>query len=844
MVEIKNVSKKYINNNEIVNALSNITLNFDKIGLVFIIGKSGSGKSTLLNLIGGLDQNYNGNIESCGTLISSLSENNLNSYRNTCIGFIFQEFNLFENQSVFDNIAISGALQNSKNDNEKILEIIKFIGLTGKEKRKPNELSGGQKQRVAIGRAIAKDSKIILADEPTGSLDSNTAKSIFDLLKEISDTKLVIVVSHDELNAKKYADRIIKIDDGKIISDSKETVNTTIQKKKIKKSSLSTFRAIKFALNNFKKKKMRISIILFFLILTLLLFNLSNSISKFDINKAHAKTIIDNNSYIKIKKILSMNNLTGKYYDYGSRFNFNDSDIDNLSKVVNSDLMVGYELTHNGSSVGLNTNCESYNNFDIPIYYYCFKEEYKFIELSKKQFNEMKIIGKIAVDSDEMVIHKYVADLIITRGILLNNNNFYKPDNYHTIINDNITVNIGNTQAKIVGIIDDDLSEFEELKKVTMNKIVNDNSKILPSNINLKAIYFNYNVQETAQNIYVPNSFLNSVKLEKDNDLNLLKMNLKIRYNLTDYIYSDKAGILSDSISIISLDGIKEINNLKDNEIIINNSFLNLISNGEFSKNLSSINKQEISEQLFISKYLEDNNILDSSISTKISPYEPNEESKEYVFKDLKIIGFSYDINKLYFSSQILNDILDKNLERTLVIFKGKDLNSIESVLNSYKPGESKYKIYSGYSVAIDLMSDKIGTIILIARYLGILTSLISFLLLVSYIINSLVTNKKELGILRALGASKMDILKISAVEGHIIAFFALIAASLLNVCVIKYVNFIIIKRIYYPINFLSYNIYELIWSIIITFLISSLATLFVIKRITKLSPNDIINNN
>lgn len=200
-------------------ALDKVSITFPEKGMVFLLGKSGSGKSTLLNLLGGLDNYNGGEIIIKGVSSKDFKQKHFDSYRNTYVGFIFQEYNVLDEFSVGANIALAIELQNRKAEDSEVNRILKEVDLEGFANRKPNELSGGQKQRVAIARALVKNPQIIMADEPSGALDSNTGKQIFDTLKKLSREKLVIVVSHDREFAETYADRIIELADGKVISD-------------------------------------------------------------------------------------------------------------------------------------------------------------------------------------------------------------------------------------------------------------------------------------------------------------------------------------------------------------------------------------------------------------------------------------------------------------------------------------------------------------------------------------------------------------------------------------------------------------------------------------------------
>ncbi len=224
MLEVVNLTKIYQSKKgTAVHALDGITLRFPETGMVFLLGKSGSGKSTLLNVCGGLDEPTGGEVIVKGRSSKDFTQSDFDSYRNTFVGFIFQEYNILDEFSVEDNIALALELQGKPKDKATINALLEEVDLTGFAKRKPNTLSGGQKQRIAIARALVKAPEIIMADEPTGALDSNTGKQVFDTLKKLSRDKLVIIVSHDRDFAEQYADRIIELKDGKVLSDLSKT---------------------------------------------------------------------------------------------------------------------------------------------------------------------------------------------------------------------------------------------------------------------------------------------------------------------------------------------------------------------------------------------------------------------------------------------------------------------------------------------------------------------------------------------------------------------------------------------------------------------------------------------
>ena len=260
MLELKNIKKDYKTGEFVQHALKGVSLGFRKNEFVAILGPSGSGKTTLLNIIGGLDRYTSGDLIINGKSTKKFSSNEWDAYRNNCIGFIFQSYNLISHISVLENVEMGMTLSgiSSSKRKKKALEVLNKVGLKEHAYKKPNQLSGGQMQRVAIARALANDPDIILADEPTGALDTKTSVQIMELIKKIAKDKLVIMVTHNPELAKNYASRIIEFKDGDLISDSNPITNEENEKKfSIKKTSMSFLTALKLSFNNIKTKKGR-----------------------------------------------------------------------------------------------------------------------------------------------------------------------------------------------------------------------------------------------------------------------------------------------------------------------------------------------------------------------------------------------------------------------------------------------------------------------------------------------------------------------------------------------------------------------------------------------------------
>lgn len=261
MLEIKHIKKSYKTGDFVQKALNDVSIQFRQNEFVAILGPSGSGKTTLLNVLGGLDHYDSGDLIINGKSTKNFKAADWDAYRNNSVGFIFQSYNLIGHISIQDNVEMALALSNvkKKERRKRAREALKSVGLLEHAPKRPNQLSGGQMQRVAIARSLVNNPDIILADEPTGALDSNTSKQIMDLIQKIASDKLVIMVTHNQDLAYQYATRVIEVKDGKVVSDSNPLTKEEQEEEqyKLKKTKMSFMEALYLSFNNIMTKKGR-----------------------------------------------------------------------------------------------------------------------------------------------------------------------------------------------------------------------------------------------------------------------------------------------------------------------------------------------------------------------------------------------------------------------------------------------------------------------------------------------------------------------------------------------------------------------------------------------------------
>lgn len=855
MIELKNISKTYKSKKGLkTEALKDVSIKFEDKGLVFILGKSGCGKSTLLNIIGGLDKYDSGDLFINGKSTNKFKTKDFDAYRNTYMGFVFQDFNLLENYSIYKNVSLSLELQNKRIDKVKIDEILKIVGLENLGNRKPNELSGGQKQRIAIARALIKNPNVILADEPTGNLDSATGRQIFELLKELSKEKLVIVVSHDEESAQRYADRIIELKDGIVTNDTKEVVNFENPKDfKLINAKLPFKYSFKMGLGNLFHKKIRLFFTLLLTTFSVICLGLMMSATSFDLDKEHIDTLIENNEYEVVvnnySKVIDYEEFAKMSFStdlsvfedaYGETLEITDEMvIDAQNKtglkwhkqltIVQDSQMARFEF------VADNAEQTMYYQAVLPL---------TFVELDEQEAIS-NLIGTLPINSDEVVISNYVADNIIQNGIYLKKENnkdaeIYKPRSYNQIISDAKYIQISclNKAVKVVGIIENDLSEIAPLKTATWDDY---------------AYSWDYDaayqilISDTAKysRVYVGKDFISSLGLKENN---MAYATSKILVDDKYYIVSQIGYILNELEAFDGNNTIK-FNNLANNEIIIDVNVLNDITNGDYQKKLDKYYEENwyienLSTEEFTKNYIKKNNIINRTIKTNVTKDKitrSTENYEEYVIKGV-ILKDNYS-STIYYSKDKMSKIVTKNLSAYNMFTTANNEEDLVKIFEAYPIDKASTLASTKYSEGILSCTMFIYLIKLVGEYGSVFFLIFAMFLLINFISTSINYRKKEIGILRALGCKSKDVLKMFITESSVLVIICLLFANIGINKIVDLFNGAISTFVSNDIKFLVYGNEQRIWLIAITVGIILVANLLPIRKITKMKPIDAILN-
>ena len=769
MLELKKIYKEYITGDFKQVALDKVNLNFRKNEFVSILGPSGSGKTTLLNIIGGLDNYTSGDLIINEVSTKDFKDNDWDIYRNHRVGFIFQNYNLIGHQSVLSNVELALTLSGvgKSERRKKAILALKKVGLEKHINKNPNQLSGGQMQRVAIARALVNDPDILLADEPTGALDSTTSQQIMKLLKEVAKDKLVIMVTHNSELARAYSTRIIELRDGSIISDSNPydgKVNTVedeiIRKNKTKKTHMSFKTALGLSFNNLKTKKGRTILTAFAgsigIIGIALILSLSNGVNKY-IERVEAETLSS----------------------YPLTIMEESADLTEVMGILASGK--DKEINHDKDKIYSNTIMNKmFNSF-----------------VTKVSKNDLKTFKKYLDNNDE--IGKYVNEIKYSYNIDLNIFNTYNGEL--------VKVNPSNLMSDLGMINSNEMSSMYSSFGMGSNDVfveLMDNKENVLSQYDL--IYGSY-PEKYDEVVLIVNSN------NEISDYTLYALGLKEQKMLKEMMYNVMKG-----------EEVDDTNLEFSYEDICNIEFKLMINTDLFTKEGNRY--VDRSNDL---NYV--NSILDKSVPLKVvGILRGNEDSVSYVSKTGGV-GYTsklteYVINNVKNSSIVheqennkevniftgssfeLGESYEDNLRKlgvtsvdnpSSISIYSKDFEAKENVvriIDEYNKKASEEEKIT-YTDTIGLLINNVTTIVNIISY--VLIAFVSISLVVSSIMIGIITyisvleRTKEIGILRSIGASKKDIARVFNAETFIIGLFAgcmgIIITLILNIPINVIIN-------------------------------------------------------
>ena len=816
MIELRGVSKLYRNKKGVkVQALKNINLMLPSKGLVFIVGKSGSGKSTLLNLLGSLDHPTEGSIYIDGKKLTKRIEE---AYRNQYIGFIFQEFHIFDEYSVYDNICLSLRLQKKHPIKEKVLQLLENLGLDGLENRKPNELSGGQKQKVAVARALVKNPMVILADEPTGNLDIRSSAQLFDILKAISETKLVVVVSHDLEAARKYGDRVIEIADGKIIQDIelKKTDPHFQMFPKIRKSHLPFFYRLKFVLHNLFIKPGQ-------LLMTFLLLICSFVFTAFLMNSGLFKqsdftihTMKENQ-----KHVYEVRKQNVDYDGMISSYGLTDKDYKILKQEIGHNLSPKYTLKDENEVLKMPFLKEQGKGD----YYENLPRYLNFVEVKDSRLWK-QMIGRRARNKNEIVIHKFMADCLIEVGIKDKDGKKYQPKNYQQIVTDQHPFLLGDNEVVIVGILDDDQKQFKKLKETGTYQNDEERNMLLE-------------IADQATTVYT-NGFVESAKLNLSDEGKLKQLYIHINNQyISDFQY------LEDKIKIFGKETTEEVSELSKNDIVLSfDTILKIYPNlnhlfETYTKEHSDLTYQDLQQKFLDEKkelipILDQSLVINSGLEKEISVY----------------VRGIYLGEKNYIAKTLLQDIPNNTKAIYSYVVYENNYHNMEHIFQTYRSSDSfsEHETYDGYvycvphQLQINNTTTIYRTLAKITVIVGFIVLLFTLLLFTHFITTTIRYSKKKIGILRAMGTKKWDIIKIFTLESFLVSFVSYILAMLIWYIVVYLLNQSVSHTLF-QFEIFYINSYTYLFMFLFAVILALCITILSLSKILKIQPIDAIQN-
>ena len=795
MLELKNITKNYLSGENEVKALKGISIEFRKSEFVSILGHSGCGKTTLLNIIGGLDRYTSGDLIINGKSTKDFKDKDWDSYRNYSVGFVFQNYNLITHQTVLSNVELALTLDgvSKKERKARAIKAVEDVGLKDQIHKKPNQLSGGQMQRVAIARALVNDPDIILADEPTGALDTDTSKQVMELLKKISKNKLIIMVTHNKELAEKYSTRIVKILDGVITDDSAPFTEEDRKKEKKKESKLgktamSFFTAFSLSLNNLMTKKGRTFLTAFAgsigIIGIALILSLSSGVQNY-INKVEEDTL---SSYPITIESESIDMATLMEAFMGEQESTVEEPADNTIYSVNIMTDIISAVSQDAKSNNLEAFKEYLDNEDTVINENSNAVQYSYgvtLNLFKEegalQVNPTEVLNSIGVgdmfESSSEVMSMLGSTSTTNTNVwseLLDNPELLQtqydvisgkfPENYNEVvlivdeknqISDYTLYTLGiKDQSEIQGMVYDITSE-EGVEKSDTETYTYDDFVGLKYKLLLSTDFYSKEngvwVDKSSDTSYIQS------KLAEAEEITVVGIiRPKEESNITTTTYGE-IGYLHDLTEYV-------INKTNDSEIAkeqLENPTINVFTGTEFSTEASN-------NEFSIDSLTDEQKLALSQMS--------EEEQLQYMST------YSSNINATYENNLRTLGIVDLDNPSTINIypkdFESKDLikTAIEDY-NNKQTDEGKEENVIEYSDFVGTLMNSVTRIVDIISY--VLIAFVAISLVVSSIMIGIITyisvleRTKEIGILRAIGASKKDISRVFNAETFIIGLTA-----------------------------------------------------------------------
>ena len=797
MLKLTDIKKNYLSGENEVQALKGINVEFRKNEFVAILGHSGCGKTTMLNIIGGLDRYSSGDLKIKGKSTKKFKDRDWDTYRNHSIGFVFQSYNLITHQSVLSNVELALTLSGvSKAERrERAKQVLKKVGLEDQMNKKPNQLSGGQMQRVAIARALINNPEILLADEPTGALDSATSVQIMELLKEIAEDKLVIMVTHNPELAEKYATRTIKLLDGNIIDDTnpyseeeKEEYNEA--KEKGKKTHMSFFTALSLSLNNLMTKKGRTILTAFAgsigIIGIALILSLSNGVQEY-IDKVQEDTLstypltvqettIDMNSMLT--DLMGEEEKTDLVREEGKIYSKNimTKMLSMLSNEVQTNNLKEFKkyIEADNSKIKQNANAIQYS-YNLNLNIYREMNDGSYLQVNPNQlFNSIGMGQMIeAQTSTPFMDSTMVTSQYDVWTEMLNNEELLQSQY------DIVKGRWPNAYNEVVLII----GENNEISEYALYSLgMKDQAELAKMMMSMQK---GEEIPEAKEASYTYDEFLNlSFKMLLNTDYYQETNGLWINKS-TDKEYMDNLLSNAEEIKIVGI--------IKPNEEAVATSITGAIGYTSELKEyvINKINETEIAKaqradetiNVFTGLEFNENNTTESfnynDLSSEQKAYMQTLSSEEIA--EL-MATYTQNNSATYESNLETLGIVDLDNPTSINIypknFEAKDeiANAIEEY-NKMQEDNGKEENVINYTDIVGVMMSSVSTIIDVISY--ILIAFVAISLVVSSIMIGIITyisvleRTKEIGILRSIGASKKDITRVFNAETFIVGITA-----------------------------------------------------------------------